>query len=264
MKKRNQLIVMAAMVLALSGCTPPNERADTSQTPPRTATLETPAPAPLKPAPDAEKAATQAEHAYVLVMLGDSLTAGLGLKPEDAFPAVIARQMEARDAKAVEGHVIEVRNAGVSADTTANGLARFDWSVGPQANGVLIALGANDMLNGLDPAQTRQNLVAMIEKARKRRLDVYLTGMRASNNLGAQYAASFDEIYRDLAEEYCLPLFAFLLQPLANAKGDAIEHDFIQGDGLHPTKEGAALIGEALDHWLEIEMQSRHIPCDTP
>ncbi len=193
---------------------------------------------------------------YQLVMLGDSLTAGLGLAAADAFPRIIEADLDARD-----GQHIAVLNAGVSGDTSASGLARFDWSVGPEADGVFIALGANDMLNGLDPAQTRKNLAAMIEKARLRRLDVFLAGMRAAPNLGVKYGQDFDELYENLSNAHCVPLFAFLMQPLANDDGTAIDQKLIQIDGLHPTKAGAALIGHALSDWLDTELESPHIPC---
>lgn len=265
MKKRNQLIVMTTVLLMpfllLSAC-----NSDRQQQQQRTTEIKPLATAinvnstnsnstKAKTAPPAPHN-TNNDSTYTLVMLGDSLTAGLGLKPGEAFPVIAANDLNANATTA-----IDIRNAGVSGDTSANGLARFDWSVSSEADGVIIALGANDMLNGLDPAQTRQNLVAMIEKARRRKLDVYLAGMRASNNLGAQYAASFDQIYPHLAREHCLPLFPFLLQPLANKAGDAIDQKLIQSDGLHPTAAGAARIGHALGQWLEIEMQSPHIPC---
>ena len=222
-----------------------------------------PAAAPIAPTaadkPVTAKDATPpvAEDRYSLVMLGDSLTAGFGLAPDQDFPHIIQSDLDNR------GRSITILNAGVSGDTSAAGLARFDWSVGPNANGVLIALGANDMLNGLDPAQTRQNLVAMIKKAKARKLDVFLAGMRAAPNLGTTYGAKFDRIYADLAAQYCLPLYPFLMQPLASVDGASINQNLIQRDGLHPTAAGAARIGHALSDWLASALESPHIPCSS-
>jgi len=220
-----------------------------------------PAAAPIAPAaadkPVIAKGPTPpaAEDRYSLVMLGDSLTAGFGLAPDESFPHIIQSDFDDR------GRSIIILNAGVSGDTSAAGLARFDWSVVPKADGVLITLGANDMLNGLDPAQTRQNLVAMIKKAKARKLDVFLAGMRAAPNLGTAYGAKFDRIYGDLAAQYCVALYPFLMQPLASKDGTSIDQGLIQRDGLHPTAAGAARIGHALSDWLASALESPHIPC---
>jgi len=222
-----------------------------------------PAAAPIAPASHEGTVTTKpeaiptspAEDRYRLVMLGDSLTAGFGLAPDQDFPHIVQSDFDA------QGRSVSILNAGVSGDTSAAGLARFDWSVGPDADGVLIALGANDMLNGLDPAQTRQNLVAMIEKARARKLDVFLVGMRAAPNLGTAYGAEFNRLYGDQVAQYCVPLYPFLMQPLVRADGANINQDLIQHDGLHPTAAGAARIGHALSGWLDTQLDTPHIPC---
>jgi acyl-CoA thioesterase I len=195
---------------------------------------------------------------YTLVMLGDSLTAGLGLNPKAAFPHIVQTDLAARK------RPLKVINAGVSGDTSAGALARFNWSVGPEADGVFIAIGANDILNGLDPAQTRRNLAAMIEQARERKLDVFLAGMRAPPNFGTAYGEAFFRLYGEIADENCVPLYGFLLHPLVNAKGTALDQRFVQRDGLHPTKAGAARIGHALSQWLAIALETSHIPCIPP
>ena len=236
MPKYIHIIVMSTLMAFVAACAP------SGTAPPAAAAAE----------PEAVKQPPLGQNPYVLVMLGDSLTAGLGLTPDKAFPHVVQSDL---------GTKVHIINAGVSGDTTKAGLDRFDWSVGPDADGVLIALGANDMLNGLDPAQTRANLAAMIEKARARGLDVYLAGMRAAPNLGPEYAHTFDAIYADLAKHYCLPLYPFLMQPLAAKSGKTIRQNLIQPDGLHPTARGAALIGHALSGWLGKALKEPHIPC---
>ena len=243
MRKHKHFAVMAALLGMLAACGPaaaPN--APAVKDIPRT-TNHSPT--------------TPGEDRYSLVILGDSLTAGFGLDPGEDFPHIIQSDLDA------QGRTITILNAGVSGDTSAAGLARFDWSVGPNADGVLIALGANDMLNGLDPAQTRQNLVAMIEKAKARKLDVFLAGMRAAPNLGTTYGAEFDRLYGDLAAQYCVALYPFLMQSLVSKDGTSINQDLIQNDGLHPTAAGAARIGHALSDWLASALESPHIPCSS-
>ena len=244
MGKHRHVFVSLALGALLTACSPPGPAQQ--DTPAKAQAPRQQAASATSPAPP------PAERAYTLVMLGDSLTAGLGLAPGEAFPQVVQHDLGGR---------VRIINAGVSGDTTKAGLDRFDWSVGPDADGVLIALGANDMLNGLDPAQTRANLAAMIEKARARGLDVYLAGMRASPNLGPDYARAFDALYPALAKRYCVPLFPFLLQPLATEDGTRIRQALIQPDGLHPTTQGAALIGHALADWLGKMRETHHLPC---
>lgn len=171
---------------------------------------------------------------FRLVMLGDSVTAGFGLARNQAPPA----RMEFRMRWA--GVNVRVANAGVSGDTTAGGLARFGFAV-PQGTGaVIIALGGNDMLQGVEPAQTRENLAAMIRAAQARRIRVALSGMQAPSNWGADYRRAFDAIFPDLARQFAIPLDPFLLE------GVALDPRLNQTDGIHPTAEGADIIASRL------------------
>tara|TARA_R110002051_G_scaffold228029_1_gene290244 strand:+ start:12515 stop:13159 length:645 start_codon:yes stop_codon:yes gene_type:complete len=177
--------------------------------------------------------------AYRLVVLGDSLSAGFGLSDDEALPAALGRALAARGL----GQVVVI-NAGVSGDTTAGGLARFDFSVGPDADGVVIALGANDALQGQPPAQTQANLTAMIERAQARGLDIVLAGMLAPVNMGAEYRQEFDAIYPQLAQEEHVALYPFLLAPVA------LHPEFLQRDGLHPTSRGVELMAAPLADFI--------------
>jgi acyl-CoA thioesterase-1 len=165
-----------------------------------------------------------------IVALGDSLTAGLGLSANAAFPARLERAL------AQKGIAAEVVNAGVSGDTSADGLSRLDWSVPDDADAVILELGANDALRGIDPAQTRANLDAILKRLTARKLPVLLAGMRAPPNLGAEYTKAFDAIYPDLAAAYGTLLYPFFLD------GVAAERGLNQGDGLHPTAAGVDVI----------------------
>jgi len=165
-----------------------------------------------------------------IVALGDSLTAGLGLRADAAFPARLQRAL------AQKGIAAEVVNAGVSGDTTADGLSRLDWSVPDDSDAVILELGANDALRGIDPAQTRANLDAILKRLAARKLPVLLAGMRAPPNMGAHYTKAFDAIYPDLARTYGAALYPFFLD------GVAADRVLNQGDGLHPTAAGVDVI----------------------
>src|ERR1043166_6748514 len=162
--------------------------------------------------------------------LGVSLTAGLGPPADAAFPARLQRAL------ARKGIAAEVVNAGVSGDTTADGLARIDWSVTEDADAVILELGANDALRGLDPAQTRGNLEAILRRLAARRLPVLLAGMRAPPNLGTDYVQAFDAIYPALAAAHGVIFYPFFLD------GEAALRDLNQGDGIHPTAAGVDVI----------------------
>lgn len=165
-----------------------------------------------------------------LVALGDSLMAGYGLEPGKGFPA----QLEA--ALARKGYDVNVIDAGVSGDTTAGGLARLDWSVGPDADAVILGLGANDALRGLPPAETRKTLAAILDKLKARDLPVLLAGMLAPPNLGPDFGKDFNAIYPGLAEQYDVALYPFFLD------GVAAESSLNLADGMHPNAEGIAVI----------------------
>ncbi|GJE54984.1 arylesterase [Methylobacterium thuringiense] len=169
-----------------------------------------------------------------LVALGDSLTAGYMLPAESAFPVLLEKALKAR------GHDVGIANAGVSGDTSTGGLDRLDWSVPDGTDGVILELGANDMLRGTDPAVTRKALDTIIARLKQRGIPVLLAGMRASTNLGPDYVQTFDAIYPDLAGRYGLVLYPFFLNGVA---GDAA---LALPDRLHPNAKGVARIVESI------------------
>ncbi len=177
----------------------------------------------------------RAEEPVRIVAIGDSLTAGYGLPQEDGFVAQLGRWLEAQDAPAVE-----LVNMGVSGDTTAGGHARLDWALAEGADAVILALGANDALRGVAPAETRKNLDAMLSELGKRSLPVLLIGVEAPLNYGRDYKAAFDAIYPELAEKHATLDASWGLRELANAPG------MVQEDGLHPSASGVARIVERL------------------
>ena len=165
-----------------------------------------------------------------LVAFGDSLSAGYNLPGSAAFPAVLEQSLRRK------GVAVEIVNAGVSGDTTQGGLERLDWSVPDGTDGVILELGANDALRGVDPALTRKNLEAIIARLTERKIPVLLAGMYAPRNLGEDFAKRFDAIYPELAKQHGLVLYPFFLEGIA---GDRALN---QADGLHPTAEGVAVI----------------------
>jgi len=178
--------------------------------------------------------AVAAADKAVILALGDSLTAGYGLAPEQSFPS----QLEA--ALARSGIAARVVNAGVSGDTSAGGLARLDWLLADRPDLVILELGANDGLRGLDPEATRRNLDQIIARIRAAGIDVLLAGMRAPPNLGTEYGAAFAGLYDDLAERYGLAYYPFFLE------GVAADPALNQEDGIHPTAEGVSVIVESM------------------
>ncbi|MGX1198278.1 arylesterase [Parvibaculum sp. MBR-TMA-1.3b-4.2] len=175
--------------------------------------------------------AEQPATPLTIVALGDSLTAGYRLPPDAGFPEQLEAALKARGYENVT-----VRNAGVSGDTTSGGLSRLDWAVGPETDAVILELGANDALRGIDPAIARRNLDEIITRLKKRNLPILLAGMYAPPNLGKEYAARFNPIYPELAKQYDLILYPFFLE------GVAADPDLNLGDGLHPTRKGVAEI----------------------
>jgi acyl-CoA thioesterase-1 len=169
-----------------------------------------------------------------VVALGDSLTAGLGLPPGQAFPEVLQRALRAK------GYDVEISNAGVSGETAEDGLARYDWSVPRGTDALIVELGANDMLRGLRPEGAKSALADILARAKAARIATLLTGMRAAPNMGADYQRRFDAIYPDLAQRYAVPLYPFFLEGVA---GDP---KLNQPDGLHPTREGVEKIVAAI------------------
>ncbi len=161
-----------------------------------------------------------------LLALGDSLTAGLGLDPGQAFPAKLETALKAK------GYDVVVMNAGVSGDTASQGAARLDWALTDDVDGVLVELGANDALRGLPPEQADAALDEILAKLKQRKLAVLLLGMRAPPNLGPDYGVKFDAIYPKLAAKYGAALYPFYLD------GVAAVAKLNQADGMHPNPQG--------------------------
>lgn len=165
-----------------------------------------------------------------IVVLGDSLSAGYGLPADAAFPERLAAALKAKGVAATVG------NAGVSGDTASGGLGRLDWSVPPGTDAVIVELGANDALRGVDPAVTKTALDKILSKLDARHIVVLLAGMRAPRNMGADYVQAFDSIYPALASTHALVFYPFFLD------GVATDAKLNQPDGLHPTAAGVDVI----------------------
>lgn len=189
--------------------------------------------------------AAQAETVKLLA-LGDSLTAGYGLPSADGFVPQMQAWLTAR------GHDVAISNGGVSGDTTAGGLRRVEWSLDADTDGMIVALGGNDLLRGLDPANSRSNLDGILKIAEGRDLDVLLVGLRAPGNYGPAFKQAFDAIYPDLAEQYGTLYFAEFFAGLA--EGDtrpAAVQAYMQDDGIHPNAEGVKRIVEEMGPSVE-------------
>lgn len=174
--------------------------------------------------------AVAAEAPIRVVALGDSLTAGFGLPTEDSFPVKLQAALRAK------GHAVEISNAGVSGDTTTGGLARLAWSVPEGTEAVILELGANDALRGVDPDVSRRALDEIMRRLTARGIPVLLCGMRAPPNLGEEYGQRFNTIFPAMAETYGALLYPFFLQDVAGLA------ELNQGDGLHPTAAGIDVI----------------------
>jgi acyl-CoA thioesterase I len=181
-----------------------------------------------------------------IVALGDSLTAGFGLPANAAFPARLEQALKAK------GTAVEISNAGVSGDTASGGLARLDWSVPEGTDAVIVELGANDTLRGIDPKVTRQALEEIVRRLRGRGIAVLLAGMRAAPNLGPDYGRDFEAIYSDLAAQNDVLLYPFFLD------GIATDAKLNQRDGLHPTAAGVdAIVARILPKAEELVARAR-------
>jgi acyl-CoA thioesterase I len=174
--------------------------------------------------------ARAADAPVKIVALGDSLTAGFGLSADAAFPTRLEAALKAK------GIAVEIANAGVSGDTASGGLARLDWSVPEGTEAVILELGANDMLRGIDPSIPRAALDAILRRLAERRIPVLLAGMRAAPNMGADYARAFDAIFPDLAATHGAVFYPFFLDGVAG------ERTLKLADGLHPTAAGIDVI----------------------
>lgn len=176
-----------------------------------------------------------------LVALGDSLTQGYGLLPDEGLVAQLQAWLVA------QGADVRVVNAGVSGDTSAGGRARLGWSLSEYTDALMIALGGNDLLRGIAPAETRANIEAMLAEAKRHGVPVLLIGLKAPGNYGADWQAGFDAIWPDLAAEYNAVLLADLLAPIGAKSPEArAAEELMQADGIHPSARGVALVVEAL------------------
>jgi acyl-CoA thioesterase-1 len=211
-KAWNSVIILAALTALMAGC---DRKA---QSP---VSIAVPA-NPMEPTPQ--------PVAGTLVFFGDSLTAGLGLSKEQAFPALIEARLRA------EGRPWKVVNAGVSGDTTAGGVARLDWIYKQKVDVLFLCLGANDGLRGIPVAETERNLRTILDRAKRQGTRVVLAGIQLPENYGPEYRAEFARIFPSLAKEYRVPLLPFLLE------GVAMDPRLNQPDGIHPTAEGARIV----------------------
>lgn len=180
------------------------------------------------------KSAPNQSSSVKVIAFGDSLFAGYGLPPGQSLPAQLEQRLRA------DGFDVQIVNAGVSGDTTATGLARFEWAIPDDADAVIVELGANDALRGISPDEARRNLEAILVKLQARKLPVLLAGMKALSNWGDEYREAFDPIYPDLARRFGTLLYPFILEGVVqNAKLN-------QPDGLHPNAAGVARIVEQM------------------
>ena len=181
-----------------------------------------------------------------IVVLGDSITAGYGLDPQEAYPALLQKKIDAA------GLPYTVANAGVSGDTTAGGLRRVAWALGQQGADVLVvALGGNDGLRGIQPEQTRENLAGIIDKARTKnpQMKVVIAGMQMPDNMGAEFTTKFKELYPGIAKEKKVALVPFLLEGVGGSE------ELNQEDRIHPTAEGQAKVAETVWKVLKGELE---------
>ena len=176
------------------------------------------------------QASAQENGHFTILAFGDSLTAGYGLEQGQTFPDRLEAALQAK------GLQVKLINAGVSGDTTQDGLHRLEWVLSAEVDAVILELGANDALRGLPPQQAKNNLAAMMEILQRRGLPVLLAGMRAPINMGREYVAAFDAIHPQLAQEYDVPLYPFFLE------GVALQPHLNLEDGLHPNAAGVERI----------------------
>jgi acyl-CoA thioesterase-1 len=220
--------LIAGVIAATIACSPADPPASTENRAP-----------PSSPRSAAATPARRPADKPKIVILGDSLTAGLGLDRQQSFPSLLQERLDR------EGHVYEVVNAGVSGDTSAGGLRRLDWALEGNVRVLIVELGANDGLRGLPVREMKKNLGAIIARAQERGIEVILAGMEAPPNYGQKYTDEFRQAYRDLASEHQVPLIPFLLEGVAGLR------DMNQGDGIHPNPEGARIVESTV--WRALE-----------
>jgi acyl-CoA thioesterase I len=175
-----------------------------------------------------------AQHVPKIVAFGDSLTAGLGVSANDAFPAKLQQALAAKGIK------VDIINAGVSGDTATGGLARLDWSVPKDTDAVILELGANDAMRGVDPAITRKALDEMLQRLKQRAIPVLLCGMYAPPNMGDEFVQTYRDMYPALAQRYGAILYPFFLDQVAT------KAELNQADGIHPNPKGVDRIVEGV------------------
>jgi len=230
MRPKLSFLFLSLLLIVVSACSAGGDETPAVAEPEAAPTVvaATPQPAPFSSAAEP-----------LVVFLGDSLTAGLGLAPDESVPALIQRRLDD------EGLEYEVVNAGRSGDTSAGGLSRLDWSLDGDVKVLVIELGANDGLRGLPPDAMKRNLAEMITRAKRRGIQVLLTGMEAQTNFGVAYTTEFRQVFKDLAREHDVALMPFFLEGVAGMPG------LNQRDGVHPNPEGARVIERAVWHSLE-------------
>lgn len=234
-------LAFAALIPIAGACGPqtPEDRPQAQQ-----AAYRAPAPAARPTAP----AAPAAPGAPLVVFLGDSLTAGLGLDEGEAYPAVLEKNLQE------EGVPVRILNAGVSGDTTAGGLARIGWLLGQHPDVVVVALGANDGLRALPVEQAEKNLREIIRRSQASGARVLLLGMKMPPNYGPDYTRQFEEMYTTLAKDLNVPLVPFLLEGVG---GDRALN---QADGIHPTAKGQEIVAKNVLPYLEDVLREGKAP----
>ncbi len=233
-EKNTHYGIFLAGVLLLVGCSNNSDQRTDRGTPPAGSTK-------ALPPPGAPAEGKQASSAIRIVFLGDSISAAYGLPEEEGFVYLIQERL---DSLGIDARVV---NAGVSGDTSSGGLSRVEWVLGTSTDILVLELGGNDALRGIDLDVTRRNLAGIIEKSRSMNPDIriILAGMQVPPNLGTDYTAQFRDLFPSLAEEYDTELVPFLLEDVA------LVPDRMQDDGIHPTAEGHRVMAETMWEALE-------------
>ena len=221
------------LIPVASACGPQVPEDRPQATPASLRTAARAAPAAQAPAPDPLPCLP------VVVFLGDSLTAGLGLDEDQSYPAILDKELRE------EGMPIRAVNAGVSGDTTAGGLSRIGWILGQRPDVVVVALGGNDGLRALPVEQAEKNLREIVRRSQASGARVLLLGMKMPPNYGPDYTRSFEAMYRDIAKDMNVPLLPFLLEGVGGIR------NLNQGDGIHPTAEGQEILAKNVLPYLE-------------
>jgi acyl-CoA thioesterase-1 len=243
-----KLRLALALALATAACAPrADDREDPARAPSRDARASATGSAAVAAAPATAPATSTASRPRIAV-LGDSLTAGLGVAKAAAFPALLQARLDSA------GLDFEVVNAGVSGDTSAGGLARLDWALDGDVRILIVALGGNDGLRGLPAEELQGNLAQIIERAQARGITVVLAGMEAPPNYGRDYIVSFHKVYPALASKYSVALVPFLLQGVAG------DETLNQRDGIHPTAAGARIVADNVWAILKPIAETRRRP----